>query len=368
MLSNGVLAGVLPLMVASLALAQDDVTVELVEVQSDRLEQTIVLPGELRPFQGVDLRARVAGFVESIPVDRGSRVRKGDLIAELAAPELDAKSAEAEAQLANAEAGLAEAQARLAASASTYQRLSKAAETPGVVAGNDLVRVEKTAEADRARVAALTKSVDAARASLASVKQMAHYLRVAAPFDGVVTERLVHVGSLVGPGTDATYLVRVEQVGRLRLVTPVPESYTAGVLKGAELSFSVSVHPGESFSAVVSRPALSVSTDTRTMAVEADVDNREGRLAPGMYAEVTWTLRRDKDSLFVPRSAVTETTERLFVIRVRDGKAEWVDVRRGVSQGDRVEVFGQLVPGNRLVLRATDEIRPGSAVASRGQQ
>ena len=355
----------LVLIVPSLVLAQETVTVELGEVDSGRLEQPIVLPGELRPFQEVDLRANVTGFVERMLVDRGSRVRKGELIAELSAPELDARRAEAEAQLATAEASLAEAEARLAASVGTYARLSKAAKTPGVVAGNDLLRVEKTAEADRARVAARLKGVDASRASLASVTQMTQYLLVAAPFDDVITERLVHVGSLVGPGTDTSHLVRLEQVDRLRLVTPVPESYVAGVVKGAELSFSVSAHLGESFTTVVSRPSLSISTDTRTMAVEADVDNRDGRLAPGMYAEVSWTLRRDKESLFVPRSAVVRTTERVFVIRVRDDTAEWIDVRRGVFQGDRTEVFGDLTAGDRVVLRATDEIRPGMAVASR---
>ena len=345
--------------------AQESVTVDLAQVESGTLQQTSALPGELLPFQQVELTAKVTGFVEDIRVDRGSRVGKGDLIAQLSAPELDARKAEAQAQVASAEADLAEAEARLAASQSTYERLSKAAETPGVVAGNDLVRAEKGAEADRARVSALTRSVEAARAALDSVEQMTAYLRVTAPFGGVVTERSVHVGSLTGPGTGASHLVRLEQVDRLRLVTPVPESYAAGVVKGADVRFSVSAYPGEIFTAVISRPALSISAETRTMAVEADVDNREGRLAPGMYAQVAWPLRRDKESLFVPRTAVVETTERVFVIRIRDGRAEWVDVRRGAFEADRVEIFGELEPGQQVVARATDEIRPGASVESR---
>jgi RND family efflux transporter MFP subunit len=359
------LAAVLASTLALRALGQERLTVELADVESGRLEQTMVLPGELRPYQEVELRAKVVGFVERIPVDRGSRVGRGGLVAELSAPELDARTAEAEAELTATEASLAEAEARLAATASTYERLSKAAETPGVVAGIDLLRAEKTAEADRARVRALSRSVEASRAALASVQQMMDYLRVTAPFDGVVTERRVHVGTLVGPGASDEYLVRLEQVGRLRLVTPVPESHAADVMKGSELSFTVAAHLGETFTAVVSRPALSVSADTRTMAVEADVDNRGGRLAPGMYAEVAWTSRRDEESLFVPRTAVAETTERQFVIRVRDGEAEWVDVRRGRVQGDRVEVVGELSSGERVVLHATDEIRPGASIASR---
>jgi RND family efflux transporter MFP subunit len=354
-----------PLWIPGFISAQESVSVELAEVESGTLEQTSALPGELLPFQQVDLTAKVTGFVEDIRVDRGSRVGRGDLIARLSAPELEARKAEADAQVASAEADLAEAEARLAASQSTYERLSKAAATPGVVAGNDLVLAEKAAEADRARVAAHTRSVEAARAALASVEQMTAYLTVTAPFAGVVTERSVHVGSLTGPGTGGSHLVRLEQVDRLRLVTPVPESYAAGVVTGAEVGFSVSAHPGETFTAVVSRPAMSVSSDTRTMAVEADVDNRDARLAPGMYAEVAWPLRREKESLFVPRTAVAETTERVFVIRIRDGRAEWVDVRRGVFEGDRVEIFGAVSPGDSVVARASDEIRPGTSVQAR---
>jgi membrane fusion protein, multidrug efflux system len=351
---------------SSLANPQEDVTTtELAEVTSGQLDQKVVLAGELLPFQQVDLRAKVTGFVESIPVDRGSRVAKGDLIAVLRAPELEARTAEAGAQLAEAEANLAEAQARLASSESTYERLSKAAETPGAVAGNDLLRSEKTATADRARVSALTESVDAARAALASVEQMKAYLRVTAPFGGVVTERRVDVGSLTGPDANTSSLVRLEEIDHLRLVTPVPEGQVESILKGAEVSFSTAAYPEKTFTAVVARPALSISPQTRTMAVESDVDNREGRLAPGMYAEVSWPLRRDEESLFVPRDAVAETTERVFVIRVRAGKAEWVDVRRGVFQGDRVEIFGDLKPGDSVVARASDEIRPGTPVAAR---
>jgi len=145
----------------------------------------------------------------------------------------------------------------------------------------------------------------------------------------------------------------------------VPEGYASGVAEGTEVTFAVSAHLGTTFKAVVARSALSVSRETRTMAIESDVDNADGRLAPGMYAEVNWPIRRGSESLFVPRSAVAETTERVFVIRVRGGRAEWVDVRRGAFQGSDVEVFGALGAGDDVVLSATDEIRPGSAVTAR---
>lgn len=103
----------------------------------------------------------------------------------------------------------------------------------------------------------------------------------------------------------------------------------------------------------------------RLLPVELDVDNADGRLGPGMYAEVDWPVRRPRASLLVPPSSVVTTTERSFVIRVREGKAEWVDVRRGQPAGDLVEVFGPLRPGDVVLRRGTDEIRPGSLVKVR---
>ena len=343
--------------------AQQSVGVDFAEVTRAAVEQTVVLPGELRALQEVELRAKVEGFVERIPVDRGTRVARGETIARIRAPELDAQKAQAKAQVATSEAELAEAEAHLAASLSNYERLSKAAETPDVVAGNDLIRAENAAAGDRAHVNALTQSVAASQSALDAVREMTSYLIVGAPFEGIVTERYVHVGALVGP--TAGPLVRLEQVSRLRLVTHVSETYTAGDLVGAKVSFAVSAHPAVTFEAEVSRPALSIDRATRTMAVEADVDNADGRLAPGMYAQVSWPLRRAQESLFVPRSAVVENTERVFVIRAAAGGAEWVDVRRGVFQEDRVEVFGELAAGDRIVAHGTDEIRPGAQLTSR---
>ncbi len=148
----------------------------------------------------------------------------------------------------------------------------------------------------------------------------------------------------------------------MRLVVAVPEAYRQSVVRGRRVSFTVSAYPGETFTGTVSRPAYAVSPQTRTMPVEADIENKANQLAPGMYAAVSWQLQRKRDSLFVPSGAIKATTERIFVIRVRNGRAEWVDVRRGVTQGSMVEVFGSLQSGDLIVVHATDEIRPGTRV------
>jgi len=339
---------------------------KLVEVVSRPMQGTTVLPGELRPYRNVDVYAKVSGFVSSVPVDRGSRVRKGELLATVTAPEMDARIAEAQARVVAVESQRAEADAKRAAAESTLNRLREAAKTPGAVAGNDIVLAEKTLEAEKARIASIGTSVDAARASVKALEELMRYLKVSAEFDGVITERLIHEGSFVGPESKgATPMFRLEDIDRLRLVVAVPEALTGGIRRGARVQFTVAAYPGEKFAGVVARPALSVDSKTRTMPVELDVTNAGARLAPGMYAEVAWPQGRGGSTLLVPARSIKATTERVFVIRVIDGVAEWVDVRRGAPSGELVEVFGDLKAGDRILDRATDEIRPGTRIATK---
>jgi RND family efflux transporter MFP subunit len=333
---------------------------EVVGVEARPFERTLVLPAELSAFQDVAIHARVPGFIESIAVDRGSAVRRGATLAKIVAPELQAQLRAAEADVQTAEATLAEAQAALAGEQSTFQRLKQASATPGVVAGNDVEVTRQRVEALQARVQASRRTVESRQAAARSVREMEGYLHVTAPFDGVVTERSAHVGSLVGPASGS--IVRMQQVSTLRLVTPIPEAQVGTVGIGQTIEFAVVSFPGETLSGRLARRARALDPGTRTMAVEIDVDNGAGRLAPGMFAEVRWPVRREGTSLFVPRSAVATTTERTFVVRVRDGAAEWVDVKRGASMGDLVEVLGAVSAGDEVALRATDELRPGTRV------
>ncbi len=339
---------------------------ETAVVVSKPVERTVRLPGEFLPYERVDLHARVAGFVERVEGDRGSTVRRGQTLVVLSAPEMAAKLAEAEARAQAAISQRAEAEARLVAAENAYQRLKSAAATPGAVAGLELIQAEKAMEAARALSEALSSSVRAAQAAAEALRELQSYLTVVAPFDGVITERFVHPGALVGPGSGAAEpLLRLENNRRLRLVVYVPEAESGSIVTGARVPFTVTAFPGETFYARVARLARSLDPKTRAMPVELDVDNAAGRLAPGMYAEVEWPVRRSRASLLVPPSSVVTTTERSFVIRVREGKAEWVDVRRGAPAADLLEVFGPLRPGDVIVRRGTDEIRPGSLVKVR---
>jgi membrane fusion protein, multidrug efflux system len=367
-------------------------TVAVTTVQSMELNRQLRLPGELQAWQDTAIYAKVLGFVEVINVDRGSVVKEGQLLARLRAPELDTQRGEADARvratqsqrfeaqfkISGIRAQRLEAEAKLAADEATYQRMRAASATPGVVAGNDLEIAQRAVEAGRARVQLWNANEAAAKAEVKAIEEneraqheaarssqnIEDYLRITAPFDGVITERNVHQGSLASPS--GMPMLRLQQVSRLRLVVAVPEEEVASILPGKKINFTVPAFPGETFTGEIQRISHSLDTKTRTMPVELDVANPSGRLAPGMFPDVTWPMLRLRPSLFVPPTAIATTTERSFVIRIRDGSTQWVDVRRGASmnqQGaDLIEIFGDLAPGDQIAVRGTDELRAGIKV------
>ncbi len=337
-------------------------SVDVVAVKSEKIDRSVALPGEFLPWQSVALRAKVAGYVERMLVDRGSIVKQGQLLAELTAPEMTAQIAEAQSRIELARADSAQAEAQLAAAQATYERMKKAAETPGAIAGNEIIQAEKQAQAAQARVNSRREAARAAEAALRSLQDISAYLRVTAPFEGVITDRLVHPGALVKPDSEPP-LVILQQISRLRLVVAVPEQDVGGVVRGRRVAFTVPAHPERVYTGTIARLAHALDEKTRTMSVELDVLNRDGSLSPGMYPTVKWPVESSRPRLLVPQTAVVTTSERMFVIRVRNGRAEWVDVRKGAPAGDNIEIFGPLSPGDLVIRRATDEIHNGAAVA-----
>ena len=333
--------------------------VALAPVVSKLSSRTVGLPAEILPFMAVSLHAKVPGYVDRVLVDRGSVVKEGQILADLSAPEMEARVAEAQAKFQAAEAERLQAEAQLAATQSTYERTQEASRTPGAIAGNDLIQAQKQVEAAQALVSSRQKASAAARSAAGALQAMMAYLKIAAPFDGVVTDRLVHPGALVGPGPDPALLV-VQQISRLRIVVPVPEEDAGGIVRGAAVEFHVPAYPGRTYYGVVARISHSLDEKTRTMPVELDVLNRDGTLAPGMFPSVAWPVRTSGAELFVPKTSVVTTTERTFVVRARGGRAEWVDVTLGSASGDAIAVLGNLRPGDLVVRRGTDELRDGS--------
>ncbi len=377
---------------------QADTTAYVQELPVTRvIEQTLSrvdqLPGEIQAYQDVAVYPKVPGFIEWIGVDRGSKVRKGQLMCKLIAPELLAQKSEAlskaksvkgqlheaQSKLASARATLLESKAQLAGDTDTYTRTKEASLVPGVVAQNDVVVLEQKVQADKEKVVAWQENVSAAENSVRSLKDslvaaeracdsykdIADYLQILAPFDGYVTERNMHVGSFVGPLGKGAYppIIRVQQLDLLRVVTPVPEVNAGGISIGTKVEFTVSTYPGKRFTGSIARIGNYLDQKTRTMPVELNYLNPDWQILPGMFCEVYWPTRRPQPSLFVTPSAV-ETTSTLstFVCRIKDNEVEWVTVERGQMMNNLTEVFGNLRTGDLVALKCTDALKPKTKV------
>jgi RND family efflux transporter MFP subunit len=336
--------------------------VNTVPVASRKLHTTVNLPAQLIPYESVDIYPKVTGFVQTVTVDRGSHVRRGQLLVRLTAPELSSQRAQAESAVRAAQSQLETAQAKLASDNGTYLHMLAAAKTPGVIAENDVTVASQTVSADKGIVEAAEQNVAAARDVVRSVSQTESYLDITAPFDGIVTTRNLHPGALIGPASGQTGgqpILQIVDDNRLRLVVPVPEALVGEMKVGQQVSFTVPAYPAQPFNAPITRISHEVDEKTRTMPVELDVLNRDGKLSPGSYSNVPWPVDRSYPTLFVPASAVTTDQQHTFVIRVRDHKAEWLTVQTGQTVNGEIEVFGELKAGDQVVKSATDAIHSG---------
>jgi membrane fusion protein, multidrug efflux system len=348
----------LPLVCCLPAFSQVPAHVEMVKVESRSSAGTVPLTAQLAPFLQTDIEARSAGYVEKVLVDRGSLVHRGQLLVQLSAPEINSQTSASEANLHQAEAEVAQAEAHAAAAESTSAKLQEAAKTPGAVAGNELLQAEKQKDAAQALVDSRKAAVRSAKEHLQASQAMQSYLRVTAPFDGMITDRFVNPGMLIDGGH--TPMLKLQQVAHLRLIVPVPETYTGSVVKGMSAMFHVPAHPGKSYTAKVARIPDALDQQSRAMMVELDVYNKDESLAPGMYPTVDWPVGAGENLLFVPAMSVVTTTERTFVITQINGKAHWVDVRKGPAAGEIVSIRGQIAVGQEIVKRASDEMREGT--------
>jgi RND family efflux transporter MFP subunit len=310
----------------------------------------------------------------------------------ITAPEFEAKCQEAQAKvkaarsellqsesrLERARADIREAIAKKGAIEVTNRRLVDAARTPGVIADNEVdvsnkelqaadehVQAMKQAcQAAESDVAAARETLGAAEKSLQSLNDMRAYLTITAPFTGMITTRTVHEGSFVSPVGHSEPMVRLQQLNHLRLVVPVPEVAFSGVHQGMTINFTVPAHPSQVFSATVTRVSHMLDQKTRTMPVEADVYT-DGELAPGMFANVQWVTTRPHPTMFVPATAVATNLEHTYVLRIKDGRTDVVDVERGQPMGDKIELFGNVHPGDQVALKARDDLKQGTKVIAR---
>jgi membrane fusion protein (multidrug efflux system) len=342
--------------------------VEITPVKSLQPALETALPGELKPWNKTPIFPRVKGYVGVVKADRGTVVKRGDVLAVLEAPEIVSALNHVQAQVASAEATLIEQGAKVRASTLTYQRMTETSRTKGAVSANEMDQALSRMSADSALTRAAQSNLLAAKAQHAAQSQLVSYLTVRAPFDGTVTERNISPGELVGPEGNTKPMFVLEDHAKLRLTVAVPENLSNSISDNSAVSFVVQADPQKEYKARFARSANSLSENNRTMMAEFDVNNADGALKAGMYAQVKLPVTRNKATLFVPRTALIQSTEGVFVIRLQENVAEWLSVQRGNTLDSLVEVFGPLQEGENIVLKANEELRNGQAVTVKSQK
>ena len=377
---------------AGSAKAADIPTVAVAMVSTEDLSRGLVLTAEFKPYQEVDVMAKVSGYIKEINVDVGDRVKQGQLLATLEIPEMadDLRRADAAVVRARAEVTRAQDEQHSAESVHSiahlsFQRISTVAEKkPGLVAqqeideaqSRDLV-TEAQVSAAKSALAAAQEQVNVNSADTQKVKTLMDYTRVIAPFAGVITRRYADTGSMIQAGTasqtQAMPVVKLSENSLLRLILPVPESAVPTVHIGQQVEVRVPTL-NRSFPGRVARFVEKVSVATRTMDTEVDVANPSLILIPGMYAEVNLTLDRRDKVLAVPVMAVdransdsepgaAQTGEVLIV--TPNNRVEKRKVTLGIESSNNVEIRSGLNEGDSVVLTGRAALQPGQEVRSK---
>ena len=322
-------------------------------VPSGSAAQEIVLPGNVTAFIDTPIYARTSGYLKAWYADIGARVRQGQLLATISSPEVDQQLLQARADVVTAEtnAGLAQA------NATRYQ---------GLLAQNAVTKQATDTFVSQAQ--ATRSTVKAAQANVRRLEELQSFEKIYAPFDGVVTARKIDIGSLVGAGenTAPQELFHLAAIRKLRVFVSVPEADAPSVQTGATEALTFDEFPGEVFHGVIVRNANAIDPATRTLNVEIDVDNRQGRIMPGAYAFVHFRLLQRgpaaAESLVIPADALLFRAEGLRVGVVREGVAQLVPVVIGRDYGSKVEIVGGLLPGDSVILNPADSLVSGTPV------
>ncbi len=322
--------------------------VETMPLVKGALAQQVKLPAQLASFEEVTIFPKVNGYVKTVLVDIGSHVKKGQLLMTLEAPEVQQAVLQAKEKYARAKSDYT-------LNKENYYRLKVAAKTAGAISPMDLATARSRMEADSALA-------NSEKANWQMQQSVMDYLHVTAPFDGIITDRNTHPGALVSAEAKDKPMLELKEVAHLRLQVDIPEGLSATLKDKDAVNFYLSALPGKKMTARVSRKAGNVNIQYRSERVELDVPNKDGSLSPGMYADVILQSKANPNALIVPKSAVVTSTERKYVLVVRDGKTVKVDVSTGIENANKIEVIGDLKSGEQVIAAATEEIEDGITV------
>jgi RND family efflux transporter MFP subunit len=346
----------------------------VIRLERGPAQNRITLPGTMQALTEAPVLARMDGYLKRRLVDIGDRVRAGQILAEIDAPELDQQIHQAEAAVEQAQAAVEQAQANLAQGTAnrdlariTAARLTTLTER-GIAAQQDRDQSQAQLAAQDANLQAAEKAISAqrsnlgaARANLVRLQTVADYRLVKAPFDGEITLRNVDVGALVSTGT--TLLYRIAQTGKLRTYVNVPQTSVAAVHVGQDATLTIADFPGRIFRGTVARTARALDAATRTMLVEVDVPNADGALFPGTYTDVELSDVRPNPPIVVPAAAIVFRSDgaQLAVVQP-DGIIHLQKVLVGRDYGDRLEILQGVQEGTAIVAVPDDTAREGAKI------
>jgi RND family efflux transporter MFP subunit len=320
---------------------------------------TVSLPGTTLAFASANIFARANGYIETRKVDIGDRVKAGDLLAQITAPELDHQIAQAEATLSQDQATLQQTQASMDLARVTNDRDSSLVKKGWLtLQQGDTDRL--TLDAQQAAVAVAQSNVAAQAALIRVLRQQKAYQSVVAPFDGIITQRNVDTGSLVQSGT--TFMFTLMQSDVIRIQVYVPQDAAFGIAAGVDAVVRVPENPDRAFPGTVTRFAHALAPGTRTLLTEIDVPNPDGALSPGMYVSVELHIPRKSPSIIVPAEALVFNGNGVQVAVARNGTAHFKKVTVARDFGTKVEVRDGIKPGDEVILNPAVTLADGSRV------
>lgn len=325
---------------------------ETIEISKSNPLVPLKLAGELKPYEQTELFAKVNSYVKQIRVDIGDKVVAGQTLVVLEAPEIVS-------QIANAKAKVQAQEAIYLSTKSTYDRMLKADETKGAVAKDAIDQIKARKLSDESQLAA-------ARSAYNEIRNINDYLVIKAPFSGTITNRNIDLGAYVGPMSKTPLLV-IENNQKLRLNLSVPEANTPYIKIGDTIRFYVRSQPQVKHIALVSRKSGSLDERLRSEKIEADFINKEKLLKPFMVAETSIPLQNSVATFFVPKMSVVESGMGTYVIRIEQGKTKNIPVSKGRMWEDKVEIFGELSEGDKILKMASEEITEGTDVPPKNQ-
>jgi RND family efflux transporter MFP subunit len=326
---------------------------------------TVTLPATTLAFSTANIFARASGYLDKRKVDIGDRVKEGQLLAEITAPELDHQIAQAEATLGQLKAALQQAQANQELARVTWERDKPLVEKGWVTAQQGTVDVQ-TLRAREAATGVAQANVDAQQAQLKVLNQQKAYQRVVAPFDGIITQRNIDIGSLVqADAVNGTFMFTIVQSNVIRTQVFVPQDQAFGLRPGIDAVVRVPEIPDRTFPGKVTRIADALQPGTRTLLTEVDIPNPDGVLTPGIYCTIELHIPRPTPALLVPADAIIFNSGGIQVAVIEDGVAHLRKIKVGRDLGKEVEVREGVKAGDRVILNPSVDLVEGNKVEAR---